>query len=41
LIAEESDAVTLEALARGNEALTMGLDILEGLAEIDCPGLLN
>src|SRR6202171_3200221 len=39
LIAEESEAVTLEALARGNEALTMGLDILEGLVEIAWPVL--
>ena len=41
LIVEESETVTLEALTRGNEVLTLGLDILDGLADAHWPGLSN
>jgi hypothetical protein len=41
LIVEESETVTLEALTRGNEVLTLSLDFLDGLAEVPWPGLAN
>jgi hypothetical protein len=41
MIVEESEAITLEALTRGNEVLSMSLDILDGLVANDSSELLN
>lgn len=41
LIVEESETVTLEAVTRGNDILTLGMDILDGLADPSSSELLN
>ena len=41
LIVEESETVTLEALTHGNDILTLGMDILDGLADPTASELPN